>query len=65
MSTTRFYAGQTVSIFGDVFSGVSGTLPPIPDGETVTVFEDFGRAASGVRRANGQIRVVARRAVRS
>ena len=64
MSTTRFDRGQTVSVSGDVFGGVSGKLPPIPDGETVTVFEDFGQVAISVRRANGQIRVVDRSAVR-
>lgn len=61
----RFKAGQKVTITGDVYGGVSGKLPPIPDGEVCTVCEDFGQSHVNVFRANGQLRVVPRGSARS
>lgn len=60
----RYKQGQKVTVTGDVAGGVSGKLDPIPDGEIVTVFEDYGQAAVNVMRTNGQLRVVARGSVR-
>jgi hypothetical protein len=59
----RFKSGQRVTVTGDVAGGVSGKLPPIPDGEVVTVFEDYGQSHVNVMRGNGQLRVVARGSV--
>lgn len=52
-----------MTVSGDVSGGVSGKLDPIPDGEVVTVFEDYGQAAINVMRDNGQLRTVARGSV--
>lgn len=59
----RFKHNQRVKVIGDVAGGVSGKLAPIPDGETVSVFEDWGQAYVNVMRDNGQLRVVARGAL--
>lgn len=61
----RYRQGQKVAVTGDVWGGVSGKLPPIPDGEVVTVFEDYGQTHINVMRDNGQLRVVARGSVRA
>jgi hypothetical protein len=62
-AVARFTSGQQLIVRGDVPGGVSGKLPPIPDGEVVTVFEDYGESHVGVMRTNGQLRVVAREAL--
>lgn len=62
-STRRFTTGQRVTVQGDVYGGVSGKLPPIPDGEAVTVFEDYGQPHINVMRDNGQLRSVPRRGI--
>lgn len=59
----RFCKDQRAAVTGDVAGGVSGKLPPIPDGEVVTVFEDYGQTHIGVMRSNGQLRTVARGSV--
>lgn len=58
----RFRKDQKVRVLGDRPVGVYGrpTLDPIPDGEVVTVFEDYGQGAIGVMRSNGQLRDVPR-----
>lgn len=62
----RFRKDQRLQVFGDRPVGVYGrpTLDPIPDGEVVTVFEDYGQAALNVMRANGQLRYVRRDTVK-
>lgn len=60
MSAARFNKGQKVAVSGDVPGGVSGKLAPVPDGEVVTVFEDYGMSHVNVMRDNGQLRVIAR-----
>ncbi len=58
----RFRKGQKVTIVGD--NTGRRTLDPIPDGETCTVFEDYGQTHVNVLRDNGQLRTVPRAAVR-
>ena len=60
----RYRQGQKVTVSGDVPGGVSGKLDPIPDGEVVAVFEDYGQTHVNVMRDNGQLRSVARGSVR-
>lgn len=59
----RYRQGQKVTVSGDVPGGVSGKLDPIPDGEVVTVFEDYGQTHVNVMRDNGQLRSVSRGSV--
>jgi len=60
--TTRFRSDARVVVTGDTGTGALGrlTLEPIPDGEIVTVFEDYGQSHVNVMRDNGQLRTVAR-----
>lgn len=58
----RFRKDQRVRVFGDVGTP---TLDPIPDGEVVSVFEDYGQPHINVLRGNGQLRAVARSGIRS
>ncbi len=60
----RFCKDQRVTVAGDVAGGISGKLPPIPDGEVVVVFEDYGQTHVNVMRSNGQLRTVERAHVR-
>ena len=57
----RFKSGQKVLVVGHVAE--RQTLDAIPDGEVVTVFEDYGQPKINVMRSNGQLRCVARSAV--
>jgi hypothetical protein len=61
-SEARYRKDQKVTISGD-----RGTraLDPIPDGEVVAVFEDYGQSHISVMRDNGQLRAVPRESVRS
>jgi len=61
----RFRKDQRVQIVGDRDNPARPrTLDPIPDGEVVSVFEDFGQPYVSVMRDNGQLRAVLRRSVR-
>lgn len=61
----RFRKDQRVQIFGDRDNPARPrTLAPIPDGEVVSVFEDYGQPYVNVMRDDGQLRAVLRISVR-
>lgn len=63
--SNRFRKDQRAQIFGDQDNPArSRTLAPIPDGEVVSVFEDYGQPYVNVMRDNGQLRAVRRGSVR-
>jgi hypothetical protein len=56
---------QRVQIVGDRDNpSIPRTLDPIPDGEVVSVFEDYGQPYLSVMRDNGQLRAVRRGSAR-